>query len=229
MIQLASPRAWAEKFTKNQIDPQKNRIPIKGSVTKLKEWLLMPTYHTYRLSILITNDIVISDERLPTPEPLCVALGELTAKQCQQHRQTPEARERRLLLSCPPVSRTRTCQACHCTLTLHGADHPAAGHSRASPVLPDRQQTGTAQCITKGTWYLEKWANGRKAHTMCTSKATAKQTWHGRGVGRRDSQEAERTPRAEAQGRRRWGLHRGSTCFSMGWGKTEDPGQGCSL
>ena len=191
----------------------------------------MPTYHTYLPSILITKRHCHLWWALPTPKRLWT-LGELTAKQCQQQRETPEAWLKTVEL---PLSKqdARTCQASVTAhWTLHGADHPAAGHSRASLRSQKSSRQALLNTLTKGTWHLRSGPVGEK-HAQC---ARQKPQQSKRGTarvrdGRRDGRTVrrQRAPCAEAQGRRRQGPRGQRILFNGGGDKTEDPGQGCSL
>ena len=175
----------------------------------------MPTYHTYLPSILITKRHCHLWWALPTPERLWT-LGELTAKQCQQHRKTPESWATTAELPAQWAGHTHVSGICHRTLDTAWSWPPSSRTQPRFPVLPDKQQTGTAQHANERNVIPEKWASGRKAHTTCTSKATAKQTWHGQGARRRDSQEAENST-CRGPGQKEAGPTGAAHAFQWGW------------
>lgn len=138
MIQLASPRAWAEKFTKlNRI--HKNRIPIKGSVTKLKknDYLCqhtthIPAKHSYYKTTL--------SSLMSAANPLTF-MGARWAGRWESVSSTDRhPRPERRLLSCPLSEQDAPhVRVCHCTLDT-ARSWPPSSRTRRVPVLPEDRQ-----------------------------------------------------------------------------------------
>lgn len=142
-----------------------------------------------------------------------IRLGWADGQQCQQHRQTPEARSWRLL-SCSLSEQGRTHMS---GMSLH-AGHCTELTTQQQDTAASQPQTGSRQALLnasnlkeRDTWEVGQWEKStHNVHVKSHSKANAAKA----GRGRRETVRRQRThvqrPRAGEVG------PQGSTCFSMG-------------